>query len=997
MSSNFRAVNLMETLQKSGDVVEKFENIIEECKNKKIKYVDPDFYPQKNIIDNDKTILEEHDWRRIEDQYHILFENISPEGVTQGKLGDCYFIASLIYTARNKNFVKSLFHPKSSLEYGVALVYFNFLGEKIPVIVDTQVPYYPQNTTSPLFSSPRTNEDSCWFVLVEKAFAKACGGYCFIESGQTHFGMRVLLDQFPVALSNIEDIIPESTIKAKKGKIDQKGEIFKEMIKLKKKNAMIGSDIKITNFPNMTKEDFKKATGLITEHAYQILDIREAEKKRFLKVQNPWGKFEWTGDYSDDSDKWTESLKKELGYMNEDDGTFWMVLEDFLKYFKSLDYSLPDEKGWKKQNVCGKIDGYLDGRSPCTNCKNIGCLPQWSIKFTKKTVVRLSYDVSGPVSYHGIYICKNHGEKVDSLGSSIEIMRNTTNTIVNGIEYEVKDFSEPYTFFLVRTDPVKGPCYYRILVESPDTKFTIKKFDDNFIKWNSVSHQGMFTSPANDQWNPFGGRSLQTCRQWSLTFPELKKNEKAELRIQLYKNETQGPLSIFIAKSDKKVSYAYSNLKYVNLVSYGVTDYEEYSVTLDPQPKEGESESDDSNQWTFCVYRGEEKDVTQFKFSIFCKSKFEFSMLPEPDPLKNCGYTITGKLQPGKKDGVSPYEKGVKDLRQWCLTFKKSPTVLFLDYSHKNAKSLHSVYLETRDSQGEKMDVFYKGTTHFDFDIPADNDSDRMMWKIEDISKFYALCVAREPAGATSEYSINIFGDNSFEMAEIADNKKLGKTAPKYKAKKEDKKDVKAIEFPAFKAIEQPVNFTPKKTAKPKPTQKPTQKHNQDQKSQGKSQKTSKNDQKPASNDTKPARPDTKPSKSEQKPANEDGKSSKGDQKPTKPDAKPSKNDQKPANEDRKSSKGEQKPTKPDTKPTKPSSEDRKSSRSEQRPADESRKSSRSSQRPTGDDRKSSKSEQKPQKEDQKPTKVEQNVAKNEEERPVEDENQTQSKCCLLI
>ena len=77
MSSNFRAVNLMETLQKSGDVVEKFENIIEECKNKKIKYVDPDFYPQKNIIDNDKTILEEHDWRRIEDQYHILFENIS--------------------------------------------------------------------------------------------------------------------------------------------------------------------------------------------------------------------------------------------------------------------------------------------------------------------------------------------------------------------------------------------------------------------------------------------------------------------------------------------------------------------------------------------------------------------------------------------------------------------------------------------------------------------------------------------------------------------------------------------------------------------------------------------------------------------------------------------------------------------------------------------------------------------------------------------------------
>lgn len=47
----------MNTLVKSGDNVEKFENIIEECKKNKTKYVDQDFYPQKNIIDEDKKYL----------------------------------------------------------------------------------------------------------------------------------------------------------------------------------------------------------------------------------------------------------------------------------------------------------------------------------------------------------------------------------------------------------------------------------------------------------------------------------------------------------------------------------------------------------------------------------------------------------------------------------------------------------------------------------------------------------------------------------------------------------------------------------------------------------------------------------------------------------------------------------------------------------------------------------------------------------------------------
>ncbi|KAK8841476.1 hypothetical protein M9Y10_027095 [Tritrichomonas musculus] len=786
-----RTQTLFETLQKSGNVEMQFEKIIEDCKRKKKKYKDPEFYPQKSMNEEDIKELSVHEWRRIEDQYpNDLFENISPESVKQGKLGDCYLVIGLIYASQHKELVKSLFHPKSSLQYGVVLVYFWFLNEKVPVIVDTQVAYEDSTSTHPLFCHPRNNDDSCWFVLVEKAFAKACGGYSSITEGQTSFGIHILFDYFSTTFYPIEDIIPTMTLEEESKKnLNANETVFQILQHLKKKNAVIG-----TYVPEDDCENYDESIGLIKKHAYYVLDVRESENKRFIKLRNPWEIGKYNGEYSCGSKKWTEKLKNDLIYDDDDDdGSFWMLLENYFYYFKSISYSLQEERDWKEMSVYGKIDGYLDGRSPCSQSAHVGCLPQWSIKFTKKTVVRLTFVVAGPEAYHGIYICKNHGRKVDCLDEKTEIMRSNTNCFVNGIEYKVEDFNEPYTFFFTRTNAKDEPCYFRILIQSEDADFSVKKFNDNFIKekWNCMSETVFFSTNENDYWNPFqDSRPLSTCRQWFVKFPELK-DDDVEIRFRVFKDISNGPLYLLVAKTDSKLSYSYKNIEKWNFEICSNSKYEEFSVPMS---------NHDSNHFVFAFYRDVFDAVSRFKFQVLSKSQFEFGSFPEPDYTHNFCYMTSGKISPKEE---------LQSLKQWCLVFRKSPTTLFIEYLNDNTSSSHCIYLDKKEKRGEKIESY---KAEYEYEIRKNCHRDQVSWIIDDISKPYTLCVTRDDDKDMSEFVLNLYGTEDFDLFEI-EEEGLGNQQNKVIVN-----DINVIsenpnfDYPEVEFFEQPENFTPKKT-----------------------------------------------------------------------------------------------------------------------------------------------------------------------------------------
>lgn len=82
--------------------------------------------------------------------------------------------------------------------------------------------------------------------------------------------------------------------------------------------------------------------GIESFHAYSITDAFEifldnGVEEKLVKLRNPWGSFEWKGDWSDNSPLWTPALKECLDVKNRDDGIFFMSYSDFCKCFSIVE------------------------------------------------------------------------------------------------------------------------------------------------------------------------------------------------------------------------------------------------------------------------------------------------------------------------------------------------------------------------------------------------------------------------------------------------------------------------------------------------------------------------------------------------------------------------------------------------------------------------------------------------------------------------------------
>ena len=96
-------------------------------------------------------------------------------------------------------------------------------------------------------------------------------------------------------------------------------------------------DALITASVSNKAERIDKTLGIVEGHTYTVKKVVTVGGKRLLNIRNPWGSFEWTGAWGDNSDEWKRhsDIAKKLEFEPGDDGIFWSDSIYFFLHFIS--------------------------------------------------------------------------------------------------------------------------------------------------------------------------------------------------------------------------------------------------------------------------------------------------------------------------------------------------------------------------------------------------------------------------------------------------------------------------------------------------------------------------------------------------------------------------------------------------------------------------------------------------------------------------------------
>merc|ERR1719503_62751 len=124
-----------------------------------------------------------------------LFNNVHPNDIAQGVLGDCWFLAALAGLAEFEGAVFHLFQEKCVQPDGkYTLNIFNAQTRQWEaIVIDDFIPLGPDG--QPLMAKPQDNE--MWVLLAEKAFAKWFGSYVQTQGAFVLVPFMLLTDSGP--------------------------------------------------------------------------------------------------------------------------------------------------------------------------------------------------------------------------------------------------------------------------------------------------------------------------------------------------------------------------------------------------------------------------------------------------------------------------------------------------------------------------------------------------------------------------------------------------------------------------------------------------------------------------------------------------------------------------------------------------------------------------------------------------------------------------------
>nr|XP_020640057.1 calpain-6 [Pogona vitticeps] len=368
-----------------------YHDLKKQCLERRQLFEDPEFPASDSSLVYSSPPLGKIEWRRPKDlceDPHLFVHGISSHDLHQGKLGNCWFVAACSCLALWENLWRKVipdakeqdWDPKKPEEYA-GIFHFQFwcFGEWTDVVIDDRLP----TMNNELIFCHSDDRNEFWCALLEKAYAKMAGCYEALDGGSTAEAIVDFTGAVAESINLAEGNYSHNII--------EQAKLFEDLLKVHRRGGLISCYIMSSS------RDFEGHTemGLIKGHAYSVtavvmmslgeklLSCAKSNKLFMIRLRNPWGKKEWVGAWSDESEEWkkvSQAERKKIGLTIENNGEFWMTFEDWCKNFTDVDICrivntslFSVHKTWEKKMMYGQWtknpDPLLNRSGGCLNNK----------------------------------------------------------------------------------------------------------------------------------------------------------------------------------------------------------------------------------------------------------------------------------------------------------------------------------------------------------------------------------------------------------------------------------------------------------------------------------------------------------------------------------------------------------------------------------------------------------------------------------------------------
>lgn len=289
------------------------------CRENQQNFVD-DAFPHSPKSIGSMALLERHDlpiaWLRPHQivtrdgrsSRWSVFNDPQPTDIEQGALGNCWFLSALAVVAERPDILERLLPlTKDYSHLGVYEVRLCIDGVWQSVVVDDFFPSHAYTRTM-VFAVGRKNQ--MWVSLIEKALAKVYGNYALLRAGRTVEGLSTLTGA-PSQFIDLEELMTPS-YGAPLGTLAHAWDlVWAQLLSAREARFLMGCSCGAGKRP--VQDEHYRSVGLMPRHAYSILDVRQVEHHRLVRLRNPWGSFVWLGEWSHKWPGWTPQLRQIMG------------------------------------------------------------------------------------------------------------------------------------------------------------------------------------------------------------------------------------------------------------------------------------------------------------------------------------------------------------------------------------------------------------------------------------------------------------------------------------------------------------------------------------------------------------------------------------------------------------------------------------------------------------------------------------------------------------